>query len=210
MLRNMTWFAMGVIVALVLGTGTAYAATGGNFKLGKGNKAAQTTTLTNAYGTALTLNSKVGQPPLRVNRNTKVPLLNSDLLDGRDSTVFAFASTRIGTVTRTGRLYAPAGDGEPAQIIAIATCPRGSQLTGGGGMDATADGDLFWNAPGEGNSWMVASTTTDLNPENAVNVEASARCWASRANVADSYAVTPPARALSPAMRKTLDRVVGR
>jgi hypothetical protein len=210
MLRNITWFAMGAIVALVLGTGTAYAATGGTFKLGRGNAAAKTTTLTNAYGTALQLNSKAGQPPLRVNRNTKVPYLNSDLLDGRDSTGFAYSNTRIATITRTGRLYSSVGGTEPDQIIAIATCPAGSQLTGGGGLDGTADGDLYWNAPGDGNSWMVASSTTDLTPDNAVNVEASARCWNPRANVADSYAVTPPARSLSPATRATLARAAGK
>jgi hypothetical protein len=65
-------------------------------------------------------------------------------------------------------------------------------------LDGTADGDLYWNAPGDGNSWMVASSTTDLTSDNAVNVEASARCWNPRANVADSHAVTAPARSLSP------------
>ena len=76
-------FGMGVIMTLVIGSGTAYAATGGKFILGKSNSAGKTSTLTNKHGTALSLNSKAGTPSLKVNRTTKVPNLNADLIDGR-------------------------------------------------------------------------------------------------------------------------------
>jgi hypothetical protein len=204
--RSTTTFAMGAIVALVLGSGTAYAANGGNLKIGWSNNATQTTTLTNTKGSALYLRSKAGQAPLRVNQTTKIPALNSDLLDGRDSTGFAYSNTRIGTITRTGQAYDLDGDDVPDLVTAIAKCPTGSQLLGGGGLDATGDGLLYWNAPSEDNQWVVASTTEVLTEENAANVEASARCWNPRANVADSYAVTPAPRTLSPAMRKSLSR----
>ena len=96
-IRSSSAFIAGAIVALVLGTGTAYAANGGIFRLGRSNSATATTTLTNTQGTALKLSSKAGQPSLRVNRSTKVPSLNSDLLDGVDSGSFARVTT-VGSI----------------------------------------------------------------------------------------------------------------
>lgn len=185
MIRTTTAFAMGAITAVVLGSGTAYAATGGTFKLGNANTASRTTTLTNAYGTALYLRSKAGRAPLTVNSKTRVPNLNSDLLDGRDSTGFAYSTARIGTVTATGQAFDLDSDGNPDAVSAIAQCPAGSQLVGGGGLDATVDGQMYWSAPSEDNRWVVASTTEVFDQDNIVNVEASARCWNPRANVAD-------------------------
>ena len=81
------WFLLGVLVAG--GTGTANAANGGTFKLGASNSATKTTTLTNTTGTALRLNSPSTKAPLSVGTNkTKVPSLNADLLDGKDSSAF--------------------------------------------------------------------------------------------------------------------------
>ncbi|MSV78170.1 MAG: hypothetical protein F2872_03525, partial [Actinobacteria bacterium] len=45
------WFALGALV--VGGIGTAYAATGGTFRLGKSNVATSTTSLSNTAGIAL-------------------------------------------------------------------------------------------------------------------------------------------------------------
>ena len=81
------WFVLGVLVAG--GTGTAYAANGGTFRLGQSNSATATTKLTNTKGTALKIVSKAGTPPISVGSNsTKVPYFNADKLDGKDSTQF--------------------------------------------------------------------------------------------------------------------------
>jgi len=81
------WFLLGVLVAG--GTGTAYAANGGTFRLGQSNSATATTKLTNTNGTALKVVSKAGTPPISVGSNsTKVPYFNADKLDGKDSTAF--------------------------------------------------------------------------------------------------------------------------
>ena len=89
---------------LVLG-GTTYAATGGNFILGKPNAADSQTSLTaspsfagkalqltntntGAGATALGLNVASGHPPFTVNSGTKVAKLSADKLDGIDSTGF--------------------------------------------------------------------------------------------------------------------------
>jgi hypothetical protein len=83
--------------------GTTYAATGGNFILGKSNSASSTTALTapvagkglqvtntstGAGATALGLNVASGKAPFTVNSGTKVANLNADKLDGIDSSGF--------------------------------------------------------------------------------------------------------------------------
>ena len=93
-IRTTTAFAAGAVVALVLGTGTAYAANGGNFKLGGNNYESREASLNNSNGTALTLRSKAGTPSLKVNRTTKVPNLNADMVDGLSSGQIARNVTR--------------------------------------------------------------------------------------------------------------------
>ena len=97
-IRNATAFAAGAIVALVLGTGTAYAANGGRFILGGNNYETREASLNNSTGTALTLRSKSGTPSLKVNRTTKVPNLNSDLVDGLEFADLA-RNVTVGTAT---------------------------------------------------------------------------------------------------------------
>src|SRR3954471_4505422 len=84
--RALAPYALGALTVAVLGTGIADAATGGSLVLGRQNTAGATTSLTNSRGTALSLTSKAGTPPLAVSSPTKVTRLNSDLLDGLDST----------------------------------------------------------------------------------------------------------------------------
>ncbi|MUH42611.1 MAG: hypothetical protein F2792_00325 [Actinobacteria bacterium] len=116
------WFLLGVLVAG--GTGTAYAANGGTFKLGASNSATKTTTLTNTTGTALRLNSPSTKAPLSVGTNkTKVPSLNADLLDGKDSSAFQPKIGRLSFTTITP---------EPGWV--------GNCYTGSPGIAVSADG----------------------------------------------------------------------
>jgi hypothetical protein len=76
-----------LVTGLLLFAGTAigsYAANGGPLLLGKSNKATKTTKIKNSKGTALSLKSKTGKPPLAVSNATKVTNLNADLVDGLD------------------------------------------------------------------------------------------------------------------------------
>jgi hypothetical protein len=83
--------------------GTTYAATGGNFILGRANSASSTSSLsapvagkglqvtntsTHAGASALGLNVASGHAPFTVNSGAKVANLNADKLDGIDSTGF--------------------------------------------------------------------------------------------------------------------------
>src|SRR6478609_9131108 len=94
------------IALLVALGGTTYAATGGNFILGKSNTASSTSTLSapiadkaltvtnnsiKAGATALGLNVASGHPPFKVNSGTKVANLNADELDGQDVTSWKVA-----------------------------------------------------------------------------------------------------------------------
>jgi hypothetical protein len=63
-------------------SGTAVAATGGNFILGKSNTAASVSSLTNSNGTALSLSSTSTAPPLTVSNSVQVPDLNASMLGG--------------------------------------------------------------------------------------------------------------------------------
>jgi hypothetical protein len=209
-LRSSSAFVAGAIVALVLGTGTAYAANGGIFRLGRSNSATQTTTLSNTHGTALKLNSKAGQPSLRVNRTAKVPSLNSDLLDGVDSGSFARVTT-VGSTFGSG-FVDDGGTSDPADdaVIAVAVCPAGSQVVGGGGSDFTDDGVLFYSAPDAGDAWLVVSSTAGLNATNAANVEAYARCWNPRTDVGSSMRMTQAQHTLSPAGRRAIERAAAK
>jgi len=189
--RSSSAFIAGAVVALVLGTSTAYATNGGVFRLGKPNSATATTTLTNSSGTALQLNSKAGQPSLRVNRSTKVPSLNADLLDGIDSTSLARV-TKVGSVSDTGFVDdgGTAADTSDDAVVAVAVCPAGSQVVGGGGADFTDDGVMFYSEPDGNDAWVVVSSTAGLTEANAADVEAYARCWNPRANVASDTGAT--------------------
>ena len=209
-IRASSAFVAGAIVALVLGTGTAYAANGGIFRLGRSNSATATTTLTNTHGTALKLSSKAGQPSLRVNRSTKVPSLNSDLLDGVDSGRFARVTT-VGSTFGTGfvddnETPDPADDA----VIAFAVCPPSSQVVGGGGSDFTDDGTLYYSAPDAGDAWLVVSSTAGLNATNAANVEAYARCWNPRADVGSNLRTTQSQHSVSPAGRRAIEKAAAK
>jgi hypothetical protein len=88
------------IVALVFAmSGSAYAATGGTFILGKANKATSLTSLSNSKGTALALSSAGGKPPLTVNSSVQVPSLNASELGGVPATGFLTGHSLSGTLT---------------------------------------------------------------------------------------------------------------
>ena len=116
------WFLLGILVAG--GTGTAYAANGGTFRLGQSNSATATTKLTNTKGTALKVISKAGTPPINVGTNsTKVSYFNADKLDGIDSASFQ----------RAGKIFYAVVDGA-ASTPTVVRGSAGSAISFGGNM----------------------------------------------------------------------------
>lgn len=116
-------------VALFLATtGTAAAATGSYLIAGRSNAATTTTYLSNSAGTPLGLSSKTGTAPLAVNSSTKVARLNSDLLDGLDSSALQRrvtgvcpAGKAVAAIAASGAVtcvaLAPPAPQQPAQFV---------------------------------------------------------------------------------------------
>ena len=119
----LTTVAVLAVGAIVVPT-AANAANGGSWLLGRSNYESSTTTVTNNYGTTLSLNSKAGYAPLKVNRNVKVTNLNADLVDGVSSGSLARSTAKSGVVYHDGYT-----DGMGAK------CPTGTIVAGGGGYD---------------------------------------------------------------------------
>lgn len=172
----------GAVFALVVGSGTAYAATGGNFILGKSNSAGATTTLSNGNGTALALKSRSGTPAFKVGNSVKVPNLNADRLDGKDSSSFASVAGRTGYVYGSGQWQDADGDGISDYVLAIAECPSGTQLTGGGLADYTVSGVLVSSQPFGAGGWGVV-VMADPGQDSAADVESYAVCYNPRGAV---------------------------
>jgi hypothetical protein len=207
-------FGMGAVMALVIGSGTAYAATGGKFILGKSNAATATSTLTNTKGTALSLSSKAGTPSLKVNRTTKVANLNSDLLDGLDQSRFALAAGQVGTIMGDAQYVDFDNDQTYDAIMAFATCPAGTKMTGGGGEDDTPGGVLWLSEPVDSSTWAIASTTTpdpNATPDPSGLALAFVQCYNPRGSVAGSLRVVTPRKTIDdfPALVTRLERKLG-
>jgi hypothetical protein len=200
-------FAAGAVVALVLGSGTAVAATGGKFILGKGNAESSTSTLTNTRGTALSLRSKAGTPALQVGNSVRVPSLNSDKLDGLDSSSFARATGQAGSIDAQGQLVDFDGDGTDDAVMATATCPSGTQLTGGGAYDGTDTGQIWASAPDPDlpESWTVVIGIDGPNEHHATESSATAVCYNPLGAVPQAYGFS--ARRVDPLSRLSPQRV---
>lgn len=85
-------------------SGTAVAATGGTFILGRSNAASTQTVLTNSgTGPVLALSTRTGQAPLAVSASSgKATNLSADKIDGLDSSAFARSSALSGLQRRVG------------------------------------------------------------------------------------------------------------
>src|SRR6478609_5661830 len=173
--------AVGGIVALVIGSGTAWAAPKvKTLKIGKKNTSTKVTTLTNTKGTPLSLTAGKSQPPLKVNSSKKVTSLNADLVDGLSENAFARTSGRTGIIVARG-----GDDDVPAHAyaVAVATCPSGTLLTGGGGFASYDDTHIWYTGPGQRpNTWEVDSTSDGV-ASTGDEVVAYAVCYNPRGTV---------------------------
>lgn len=180
---------MGAVVGISMLGGAAYAANGGSFLLGKANVETATATLTNTAGTPLALAARAGYAPLKVNSAVKVANLNSDRLDGFDSTSFlrttgtAYNTARLGGKAES--LFALAGgqfayvDSNPLDnevmdyngdltndsVIAYAQCPAGSSVVSGGQFQETLTPAPVLASYSYGNNlWVVITAGTASVP----------------------------------------------
>jgi hypothetical protein len=225
-------FAAGAVFAVVVGGGTAIAANGKPSLLGRSNQATSTTGFTNPNGPALGMRSKAGTAPFAVSSDVKVNKLNADLLDGvdssrlnadrldgLDSSQLARTAATTGSRDALGALSDLDQDQQADSIVATATCPAGTQLTGGGATDFTSTGYVVSSAPDAGGkeAWVVVVGIDENATEAGSDVTATAVCYDPRGTVgAGAYrqsAKTDPTKAvgdLSQPLREKLRTVAER
>jgi hypothetical protein len=153
------------LVALVFSmSGTAYAATGGTFVLGKANAESSVASLSNSHGTALNLSSAKGKPSLTVNRSAQIPNLNASELHGIPASGFIH-----GTGTSASKRVTITGTGASALALIAGSALIG-QCVDGTGADlylslGNGASGTWWNLNGVGNSDNSA-IITQLSPRD--------------------------------------------
>ncbi len=214
-------FIAGFLAAVVLtgGGAAAYAANGGSLLIGRSNSATATTTLTNTRGIPMKLVAKPGYPPLTTNSTTTVPYLSADRLDGLSSGSFALAAGQTGSVSSedTGGSdwwdTDDDGTGDPASnlIVAWATCPAGSKLTGGG-YDNFTSGFTVSEFP-DVDTWVVVSEAngTDVPIDDPEDLISYAMCYNPRGAVPGaSKAAAKSSTELSSSTRARIAKVAAK
>lgn len=217
MISRKASFAVGALTAVIVaGAGTAVAATGGAFILGKSNTARATTTLSNPTGTPLSLKAKSGSAPMRVNSSKVVTNLNADKLDGKQASSFALTTGDTGTLGYFAEWVDLDENGTQETLLAYAECPTGTVMTGGG-MENWTGYPTMVSEPGQDDTWYVL-TDGELGVTNPQDVSAWVVCYNPKGKVpgalaatADAAATSHPAAAQVPlSVQQKLDRLAAR
>jgi hypothetical protein len=185
------------VIALVFAmSGTAVAATGGDFILGKANTASAVSSLTNTKGTALSLSAKSTSPPLTVSNSVQVPKLNASELGGTPASGFlgvngtAANASELGGTSASGFMHGggtisdgrlsllPGADEQlvaaPGNAIVAYCATAGDSLYLFGEQQAANELATWWNPGGVGQATINDSTNAiDLDgtiPTTAVIV----------------------------------------
>jgi hypothetical protein len=155
------------VIALVFAmSGTAVAATGGDFILGKSNTATSITSLSNANGTALSLSAASTKPALAVSNSVQVPKLNASELGGEGASAFMAGTGGVAHNTQT----IPYGNGNETgfpgaeyELLCNSNGTAQSILT-----VLNNDSQVWWlNKDGNGYAALGAGQTADLTPATA-------------------------------------------
>lgn len=147
-------------------SGTAVAATGGTFILGKSNAASTVSTLSNSTGTALSVTAPADKPALAVSNTVRVPRLNADLLDGVSSASFQRrvaatcpAHQAVRAISSSGTVTCSQAQSEVINLMTPGvyeiTVPAGAknvlaELWGGGGAGGPFGNEYFSYMHGAG------------------------------------------------------------
>jgi hypothetical protein len=161
------------LIALVFAmSGTAVAATGGNFILGKANTASSVSSLTNTKGTALSLSSTSTTPSLKVSNSVQVPKLNASELGGVPASGYmqGGGDTTGKRLALKGPINATLLPSPGADLAGI--CDPGGAGTGAAllieSISGTVSGTtaLWWNKDGVGNNTSLKGTFSAVTPDS--------------------------------------------
>jgi hypothetical protein len=157
-----------VIALLFAMSGTAVAATGGDFILGKSNTAANTTSLSNAKGIALKLSSASTKPSLTVSNSVQVPNLNASELGGLGASAFMAGTGGVAHSTLTVAFGDSAGVGLGGAGVGY-ELQCNSNGTAQSIVTALNNNSQVWWLNKDGNGWAALNTgqTADLTPATA-------------------------------------------
>ena len=197
---------------LVLGSGSAVAATGGKFLLGRSNTATKTSTVTNTKGTALSLRAPAGKAPLAVSNATKVTRLNADSVDGVSSENLARATNPTGIRSASSTAFeSEEGVSGLDLLVAFADCPTGSTVTGGGFSDQSTSGLVVDSSPGEdGTYWQVVVSVNPDAEESPESVTGWAVCYNPKGAVprqaVSRTSVSEAEKVLTPQLREAAEQ----
>jgi hypothetical protein len=157
------------VIALVFAmSGTAVAATGGDFILGKSNTATSTTSLSDTKGTALSLSSASTKPPLTVSNSVQVPNLDASELGGLGPSAYMAGTGGVAHSTQTVEFGSGAGvglGGAGAGYELLCNSNGTAQST----LSAQNDNSQVWwlNKDGDGWAALNAGQVVDLTPATA-------------------------------------------
>ena len=152
-------------------SGTAVAATGGNFILGKSNTATSVSSLSNTKGTALSLSATATAPALKVSNSVQVRNLNASELGGLPARGFIHGN---GTVVFGRFSSLPPGANvsfvSAGQSVVIGFCDvsgTGASLQ----ISHTTAGNaqaVWWNKDGTSDVTLGADGSAQISPTSVV------------------------------------------
>jgi hypothetical protein len=151
--------AISLVALFFAMSGTAVAATGGDFILGKANTATTVTSLSNTKGTALSLSSTSTTPPMTVSNSVQVPKLNASELGGHPASAFLGVN---GTAANSSEL---GGEPPTAFLPEGGTAANSSELGGQPASDyMTSPGQIAFDT-----ATINSGTTADVTIPSAVS-----------------------------------------
>ena len=94
-----------------------------------------------------------------------------------DTAARSSSAPRTGAFDAVGSAYDTDGNGLTDAIAVSLKCPRGTQMTGGGGGDLTTTGYQLFNAPDTSEKWFYAVGVSEDTVEDPANVFGSIVCF---------------------------------
>jgi len=172
--------ALSVAALVIAMSGTAVAATGGTFLLGRSNTATTVSSLSNSKGTALKLSSKHGTPPLTVGNSVRVPLLNASELGGIPASGFVTGGGGTQAASQT-----ISGVGE----VVLAGAP-GSRMLGECDGNSVKGAFLFVEQSGGSAVWWNSNVVSDSSASDVQVTPESMQDFAVMVQVTSGSAVS--------------------